>query len=177
MITKSIKLKIKHYFFDNPTKQLRVRHIEKEVKVPLPSAIRYAKELKDEKFLKTSEIAKIITYSADRNSKEFIFEKKLYNIKKLYDYGLIQFINDELSNPAIILFGSYFRGEDVEISDVDLYIETLSKKKLNLDKFEKILKRDIQIFQHKSIKNIKNKELVNNILNGVTLNGFVEVFK
>ena len=45
MIRKSIKEEIKQYFLTNPTARKRVRQIESEVKVPLPSAIRYTKEL------------------------------------------------------------------------------------------------------------------------------------
>lgn len=83
----------------------------------------------------------------------------------------------ELSNPAIIVFGSYARGEDTEDSDIDLYVETSSKKKPNLKKYEDRLKREIQLFVYKDIHKIKNKELANNIINGIALNGYVEVFK
>ena len=38
-------------------------------------------------------------------------------------------------------------------------------------------KRKIQIFNFKNIKEIKNVFLANNILNGITLNNFIEVFK
>ena len=80
----------------------------------------------------------------------------------------------ELSNPAIIVFGSYAKGEDVENSDIDLYIETPSKKEIKLEKFGKILKRKIQIFFYKNIHEIKNIDLANNIINGIILNGFIE---
>ena len=45
MERKNIKERIKEYFLNNPTEKLRVRQIERKVKVPLPSAIRYTKEL------------------------------------------------------------------------------------------------------------------------------------
>jgi len=177
MKRKDIKQKIKNYFFENPTKKLRVRHIERIVKVPLPSAIKYVKELKKEEILKGSEVSGVKFYSADRISTNFLIEKRLFNIKSIYDSGLIEQIIKEDKNPLVILFGSYSLGEDIEKSDIDLYIEGNGKVGLKLDKFEKILNRKIQIFTFKSIKNIQNKDLANNIINGIVLNGYLEVFK
>ncbi len=174
MKRKNIKATIKEHFFMNPTVKLRVREIERTLKLPLPSVIRYCKELEKENILTTIKIGSVTFYTASRNE-IYNLEKKLYNIKQLYDSELINYLKVELSNPTIVLFGSYAKGEDTENSDIDLYIETLSKKQVNLEKFKKILKRDIQLFQHKNIKEIKNTNLANNILNGFLLNGFVEV--
>ena len=177
MRTKNIRETIKEYFFINPTAKLRVRHIERELKLPLPSVIRYTKELEKEEILKKSKIGNIAFYSADRSSKNFLLEKKLFNIKTLYNSELIDFLITELSNPTIIVFGSYSKGEDIESSDIDLYIETPSKKEIKFEKFEKTVKRKLHVFRHKSINEIKNIGLANNIINGIVLNGFVEAIK
>lgn len=177
MKTKSIKQKLKEFFFDNPTMKMRVRQIERSVKAPLPSVIRYAKELENEGILQSAKIANIKVYSADRSSKTFLLEKRLHNLKKVFDSGLTAYLIEQYSNPAIILFGSYSKGEDTESSDIDLYIETASKKSINLKVFEKNLGRKIQLFIYPCIKQIPSPTLANNILNGVNLNGFVEVFK
>lgn len=176
MIKKSIKVKIKEYFYINPSEKLRVREIERALKIPLPSVIRYCNELEKENILKIIEIGNSRFYTASKND-QYKFDKKWYNIRKLYDFGLIEYIKTELSNPVIIVFGSYAKGEDVEESDIDLYIESPSKKKLNLEKFKKIFKREIQILQSKNITEIKNKNLANNIINGNILNNQIEVFK
>lgn len=177
MNTKNIKVRLKEYFFLNPTTKLRVRQIEREADIPLHSAIRYTKELEKEGILKSSSIADVTLYSADRVSPHFLLEKKLYNIRSLFSSGLADFLVQELSNPTIAVFGSYSKGEDVEGSDIDIYIESSKKEIKSLEHFEKKLQRKIQIFQDKKISLIKNKELANNIINGVVLNGFVEVFK
>jgi len=175
MKTKNIKQKIKEHFFISPTSKLRVREIEKLLKLPLPSVIRYCKELQAEGILTIIKTGSVVFYTGNRANSNFILEKRLFNIKSVYDSGLIEFLKIELSNPAVILFGSYSKGEDIENSDIDLYIETHSKKEINLEKFEKILKRKIQLFRHKSISEIKNKELADNVINGIVLNGFIEV--
>jgi predicted nucleotidyltransferase len=161
----------------NSTIKLRVRQIERKVQVPIPSAIRYSKELEKEGLLRKNIVGGVTFYSANRGSKLFLLEKTFFNIKSLHESGLITYLMNELSYPSIILFGSYSRGEDTERSDIDLYLETPSKKKLCFKKFEKKLQREIQIFQHKNIHQITNNHLANNIINGITLNGFVEVVK
>ncbi len=171
------KSKIEEYFFLHPTQKLRVRQIEREVEVPLPSAIRYAAELEKEGILKRFTTARVTVYSADRTSKKFLLEKKLFNLKQIFSSGLIEFLVENLSNPGIIVFGSYFRGEDIENSDLDLFIETPAEKNLQLKQFESFLQRKIQLFVYKDIRLVENKELINNMLNGAVLNGFVEVFK
>lgn len=176
MTIKSIKQKIKEYFFINPTSKLRVRQIERLLEVPLPSVIRYSKELEKESILKSINISGVNMYAADRASKKFLLQKKLFNIFRLYDSGLVEFIAEELGNPAIMIFGSYSKGEDAENSDIDIYIETHSKAKIDLKKFEKKLNRKIHAFYYKNIGAVENKELANNILNGIVLNGYIGVF-
>ena len=173
----NIKEKIKEYFFINPSAKLRVREIERELKLSLPSVIRYVNELEKEKILKKYNLGSVVFYSADRSSKIFLLGKKLFNLKQIYNSGLIEFLAKELSNPSIIVFGSYSKGEDIENSDIDLYVETPSRKEIKFEKFEKILKRKIQIFSYSSIHKINNFHLANNILNGILLNGFVEILK
>ncbi len=154
-----------------------MRQIERILKLPLPSIIRYAKTLEKEGVLIVNNISGVRFYTADRGSKTFVLEKRLYNIKQLFDSGLIDFLTKEFSNPAIIVFGSYSKGEDIENSDIDLYMETPKKQEPDLKRFEKVLKRKIQLFAFSNIHKIPNPELSNNIINGVLLNGFLEVFK
>lgn len=176
MKRKNIKESIKNYFFVNPSTKMRVRQIERELNLPLPSVIRYTKELEKEGMLKREKIAEAVLFSANRASKSFLLEKKLYNIKLLYESGLIEYLINELSNPILIVFGSYSKGEDTENSDIDLYIQTFSKKEIKLEKFENLLKRKIQVFIHPNLKHIKNTHLMNNIINGMPLNNYLEVF-
>lgn len=176
MIKKSIKTKIKQYFFRNPTQKLRVRQIERKVKVSLPSAISQTQELVKQRILKKINISNIVLFSADRTSEKYLLEKKLFNIKELYDSGLVERLKELYGqNSVFIIFGSYSRGEDIEDSDIDIYIQS-KKNKDNLSEFEDKLNRKIQLFIHENLKKIKNKELINNILNGIIINGYLEVY-
>ena len=177
MIRKSIKNTIKEHFLTYPTAKLRVRGIERTLKLALPSIIRYCKELRTEGILAITKIGNVVFLTADRTNPNYLLEKRLFNIKQLYLSGLIKHLREALSNPPVIVFGSYARGEDIEDSDIDLYIETPSKKSINLESFEKFLHRRIQVFRHEGIHSVKNPHLANNIMNGITLNSSVEVFR
>ncbi len=177
MIRKNIKESIKDHFFMNPTAALRVRNIERTLKLSLPSVIRYCKELKQEGILKTVKTENIVFYAADKTNENYLLEKKLFNIKQINHSGLLNYIKETLNNPVIVLFGSYANGEDTENSDIDLYIETPSKKSINLEQFEKLLQRKIHVFKYEDLKKIQNNHLANNIINGITLNNYLEVFR
>ena len=99
----------------------------------------------------------------------------IYNLSSLLESGLIKFIEEKFMPKSIILFGSYRRGEDIENSDIDIFVEC-KEKKLNLDKFERKLNRNIQL-HFKENFNLYPKELKNNIMNGIVVGGFLEGYK
>ncbi|MFC1648780.1 nucleotidyltransferase family protein [Nanoarchaeota archaeon] len=175
MSRKSIKDKVKEHFFQNPTAKLRVRQIERQAKTSLPSTIQAVNDLEQERILKHEIIAGMKVFSADRTSENYLLEKTSYNLRLLHQSGLVNHLKQKHHNPAIILFGSYAKGEDTEESDIDIYIET--EKPPQIPEFERILGRKIQILAYKNIRKVENKNLANNIINGITLNGSVEVFK
>lgn len=177
MITKSIKERVREYFFVHPTIKLRVRKIERMVGIPLPAAIRYTKELEKEGILKTIRIEKVVFYAADRSSKQFLLEKRLFNLRLLYTTGLVDHLAREYDNPTMIVFGSYALGEDTEESDIDLYLEMKKRDIQGMRLFERRLQRKLQFFQYTTINILENKELANTIINGITLNGFLDVFR
>lgn len=150
--------------------------MERMLKLPLPSIIRYCKEFERDGILKSTKMGNVIFYSANRANENFLLEKKLFNVKQIYRSGLVKFLKEELHNPTLIVFGSYARGEDIESSDIDLYIETPSKKRVDVKRFENFLRRRLQIFKYKNIREVSNPHLANNIINGIVLNGFLEVF-
>ena len=100
--------------------------------------------------------------------------KRADNLKQIYEFSLYDFLFNEFPGCTIILFGSYSRGDDIFNSDIDLAIIDLKEKKINLEKFEKILGREIRINFYPSFKQI-HKELRINIYNGIILVGGIEI--
>jgi predicted nucleotidyltransferase len=75
---------------------------------------------------------------------------------------------------VIILFGSASKGEDLQESDLDIFMEC-EETKLNLLKYEKIINRKINILFNPKFNNLSN-ELKNNIMNGIILKGYIKLF-
>ena len=75
---------------------------------------------------------------------------------------------------SIILFGSYARDDYTENSDIDLFVDSEKRKKINLSKFEKKLARGIHLIVS-SFRNLPS-ELRSNVINGVILYGVIEIW-
>ena len=112
--------------------------------------------------------------SFNRDSERAVFFKKTENLRLLYEINLIQFLYNSLPGSTIILFGSYSKGEDTAQSDIDIAVIGYKNKELDVSEFEKKLEHAININYYESWQKI-HKNLKNNILNGITLAGAVEL--
>jgi len=173
---------ILEYFIKEPEKEFHVREIAKLVKKSPTTISKYLKDLEKKKILISEKKFNHLLFKANVGGREFKQIKLNYNVNLLHDSGLIDFLVDELNHPeAIVLFGSFAKAENISRSDIDLLIISSSKKEIDLSKFEKKLRCEIQLFIHskKEIENMKkkNKELLNNFINGFVLYGHWEVFR
>ncbi|MBI5797584.1 nucleotidyltransferase domain-containing protein [Candidatus Woesearchaeota archaeon] len=100
--------------------------------------------------------------------------KRANNIKLLYESKLVEELSKKFPGTTIILFGSYAWGEDTIRSDIDIAVIGAKQKEINLEAFEKKLEREININFYDFFKRI-DKHLLNNILNGITINGAIEL--
>ena len=167
-------------FFENPTKRFQLRELARASKMSTTGAKSALLELLEDNLIARTKEKKYEYYEANKDDITYKIVKKFFNIKTFYDVGLIDFLEKRLNHPeAIFLFGSSARGEDAERSDVDIFVLTSVKKDLDLGMFRKKLKRDIKllIMNKDEFEKAKDKspELVNNIVNGVNLRGFLEV--
>ena len=155
-------------FMEDCYRRINVREYSRLMKISPPSASKMLFNYHKEELLLIEKDRNYIFYYANKNNKIFIDLSRIYWKIKLSP--LINFLEQNLTNPTIILFGSLSKAETKEDSDIDLCVLG-HKKELNLKNFEKNLKRKIQLFFFSSIEDIKNKELANNIINGYLLNG------
>ena len=173
---KDNKKKIMELFFDFPLKNFYLREISRKTKVAITSVKRYVNEMVNEKII--IKVNKEI-YPSFRSNREgddltFKFYKKLNMVERLQISGVLDYVEDKCGPKNIILFGSASRGEDSEGSDIDLFAQS-KEINLNLSQFEKKLNREINIFFEKDFSKL-SEELKNNILNGIILRGYLEVF-
>ncbi len=173
MIKNYTTYKILQLFFDFPSKRFQLREICRLVKLGMPSVTLHIKRLVKEDLIEKIEEGIYPSYIAT-NNEIFKLYKRNDIIIRIHESGLTEFLEGEFTPDAIILFGSASRGEDIENSDIDLLI--ISKKKpVNLMKFEKKLNRKINILYESSTKNLPN-ELLNNIINGIVIYGYLKVY-
>ena len=166
MIQKYNRYKILQVFFDNPTKNFQLREISRNVNLGLPSVTAHIKALEKEK-------GNIYSVYKANKTKKFKIYKRNNILIRLHESGLIDFLLNSLSPNVIVLFGSASRGDDIETSDIDLFIQS-KQQNLKLEKYEKILKRKINLLFEEKIKDMP-KELLNNIINGITIHGYLKV--
>ncbi len=173
---------IMELFVEDSYRKFNVREVARLVKMSPSTASKYLNNAVKAHLLKMEKSRNFILFSADLESQEFRDMKICSNTQKIRDSGVIGFIEKELNYPeAIMLFGSYAKGENRKDSDIDLFILSESGEKLDLKSFEIKLETEIQVFRHcrKEMERmkVKNKELLNNVLNGIKLSGFFEVFR
>lgn len=174
MLEKYNRYKVLKIFLDSPIEKFRLRELARLANISPPSVINYLKEFEKEGLVRRHIKDKTPFYSSIRDNSDFILYKKISIIFEVNKSRLIDFLWDKLSPQAIVLYGSYAKGESIEGSDIDLLI--LGKEnKINIEEFEKRLGKKIHLLFRESLNEIA-KELRNNILNGIILKGYIKVF-
>jgi len=158
-------------FFKDSYKRINIREYARIRRISPPFASKILSSFKNENILIKETEKNYIYYTANKESKEFIELSRLYWYFVFKKIGILEYLEREMINPVVILFGSFSKAEIKQNSDIDIAIFTISKKVVNLEKFEKKLNRKIQLFVLKSREDLKNNSLLNNILNGFILSG------
>ncbi|HLC97965.1 MAG TPA: nucleotidyltransferase domain-containing protein [Candidatus Nanoarchaeia archaeon] len=170
MIEKNTLQKIAEVFFDQPSRQFHLRELSRLTKLSLPSIITATDKLAQEKIITKTKGSLLTTVTANREQSTFVWRKRLFNLEKMYLSGLIKFLDHQYHHPpAIILFGSFSRGEDTERSDIDLAVLGRNEKPLSLETFEKNLKKRISL--HFIKRDEISEEFKANLANGIVLEG------
>lgn len=166
--------------FKYPEKEFSLSDLAREAGVRKSNIGRILEEFSKIGFIEITKLSKIWRIRANLDNWFYKKSKIIYNLNFIYQSGLIEFLAEHFKNPkAVILFGSFRKGEDISNSDIDIAIETDSVKKYNvielreLSEIEKVINRKIQIhlFNKKNI----DINVFNNIANGIILFGFLEV--
>jgi predicted nucleotidyltransferase len=160
-------------FFRRPRHRFQLRELSRESGVSAPSVKNYLQEFKRENLVEEVEEGVYKGYRG-KLSEEFKLQKKLYNIEKLHETGLVEEIEEECVPDTIVLFGSAAEGEDIEESDVDLLVVS-GEKDLDLKDYEQKFNREINItfMTEKELK--QNEEFSNSVANGIVLSGYLVV--
>ena len=169
------ELNILRLFFESPTKEFNVRELARILKIsPATSSSELKKFAKNGILVKRKERI-LDLYKSNLDNELYKDLKTFYNIRRIKDVGLLDALNNFYLKPAIVLFGSSSFGLDAETSDWDIFVLSENTKEFpDLKKFEDKMKKPIQIFAAKNIRDLKNPHLINNVLNGIKLQGKIE---
>lgn len=107
----------------------------------------------------------------------------LDTIFRAYNSGLrnhiLDIVGDIGNAKAVILFGSYRKGDDNEKSDIDIAVEVADNEKLRIIELGIIPKfgyrKNVSVNLHIFSRNKIDINLFSNIANGIVLEGFLEV--
>ena len=172
-IFKSSIWKVFEVFVDEPLKIQFIKQISRKINLAPTSVKKHIQDLEKGNIITKRKGERFYGYIANRDSENFLFYKKMFNLMKIKESGLLENLINSLFPKSIVLYGSYFRGEDVEGSDIDLFILSKKGKNINLENFEKTLKRKIHIITEEKFNNINNN-LKLEIINGIVLYGYLK---
>lgn len=165
---------ILEHFLSHPTESIHLRELARRTGFSPAGASKAAKRLVSRGLVLESKTKVVTNYRANRDNPLWIALKRAYNLFSLYDSGLVEALRKTYEEPeAIVLFGSYSRGEDTERSDIDIAVITTLEKPFSRKSFEKTLARPINLIEV-NLSNAK-KEFVNSLANGIVLHGYLTV--
>jgi predicted nucleotidyltransferase len=174
MLKEYNRYKVLKVFLDSPTESFGLRELSRASGIAPVSVLNYLKEFEREKLIVRKIIKGVPAYIANRDNENFIVNKKIGILYELSNSGLVEELWQKLSPNAIVLYGSFARGEAVEGSDVDIFIIG-KEKRIKLESFEKNLGKKIHLMFEENVKMI-SRELKNNLINGIVLKGYIKVF-
>ncbi len=170
--------KVAQVFFDEPAQDHYLREISEKAGLSHTSVKNHLEYLERSGIIEVENLERgERTYPIYKRVENDTFKlyKKLDVQYRLVSSGLIEFIEENCNPDAIVLFGSAAYGEDIEGSDIDIYVQA-SCGKIKISEYEEIFNRKIQLHFKESLEEYPN-ELVNNITNGIVLYGYIEVLK
>jgi hypothetical protein len=169
------ELSIMELFFESPSREFNVREAARLLKIAPATASKILKVLSRKGLLISRKYRRFNLYKSNLDSDFYRDLKVFWNTRRIKESGLIESLNLFYLKPTIILFGSASVGIDTETSDFDIVIISEKTKEFaDREIFEKKLKRKLQLFAVRGLKDLRNEHLINNVLNGITLQGGIK---
>lgn len=172
--------KILDWFFAFPTKEFGLNELSQGIRSSKTNTKRVINDLASEGFLKIEKLGNLLRISCNREHSYHLTRRVPRNLTRVYESGLVDFLVKEFSGArAIVLFGSYRKGDDTEESDIDIAVEVLDNQEPRVIQhgiikefgYRKDIKVNVLIFSRNKI----DLNLFTNIVNGIVLWGLLEV--
>jgi len=176
--------KVLQWFFSFPTIPISLSELSKEMSISKKTANKIVLQLLEEGFLLKEEVGRTWRISCNQKHIYNYTRKISYNLSFLYsilyEAGVIEEIYRLCGNPkAIILFGSYRKGDDNDKSDIDLAVEVAGNEELKIIALGNLpqlgYRKNVPVNLYVFSRNKIDLNLFANIGNGIVLEGFLEV--
>jgi len=177
----SVYDKVLKWFFAFPDGSFSVSDIARGITASKAQTSRAIRRLQEEKFLNIKDFGNVWQVTPNKQHPFFITRKVPYNLQLVYESGLVDALLKQWpSARAIVLFGSFRKGDDNETSDLDIAVETLER----LDRVQTIhtgnvifvprtqpQKVNVFLFNRKTV----DANVFASIANGIVMHGLLEV--
>ena len=174
--------KVLSWFFAYPTKEFTLNEISRAVGVAKTSASTAVKLLHNEDVLILEKLGNLWRIKANQAHPFFITRKIPANLMLVYESGILEEVNRILPGAkVIILFGSYRYGDDNHESDIDIAVEVLGDKEMEVIKLGVIkqlgYRENVTVNLHVYSRSKIDINVFTSIVNGIKLDGLLEVSK
>jgi len=174
--------KVLFWFFSFPNARTSLNELSSCLKISKTTARKASEKLISEGFLIKEIHAKTWIIQANQRHRYNFSEKVSFNLAMVYKAYYEQIrkkIQDIVPNPqAVMLFGSYRKGDDNEKSDIDLAVEIQEDKELKIINLCTLgslgYRKNVLVNLHIFSRSAVNINLFSNIANGILLDGFLE---
>ena len=170
--------KILYWFFSFPDSNIGLNELCKDVKISKSNANKIVNRLEKEGFLIKEVVGKAWRIKCNKKHIYNKTKKLAFNLQLIYDSNIIEKIHQKFPGfEAIILFGSYRKGDDIDKSDLDIAVSIIGKKQLKIKEFGVIEKfgyrKNVMVNLHTFSNGKIDKRLFFSIVNGIVLDGFL----
>ena len=168
------------WFYAYPRTKIGLSDLARSINSSKTATKEIVESLVQQQFLNREVIGKAWLLSANQQHHYFVIKKIPYNLQTVYESGIIDAVYKNAPSPrAIVLFGSYRWGTDVEESDIDIAVEVINNQDLQIIRLGVIqelgYRKNVPVNIHIFSRNKIDSNLFANIANGIVLDGFLEV--
>ena len=173
-------VKLQYWFFAFPTESFSLNDLVDALGIAKTTANRIVTELIKIGFLKKEVFGKIWRISTDKAHRFHLTRKVPFHLQLIYESDILLHIREEIQGiRSITLFGSYRKGDDTEESDLDIAVEVVDDRDVEVTQLG-IMKKlgyreNVPVNLHIFSRNHIDLNLFANIANGIVLEGFLEV--
>jgi len=172
--------RVMQWFFSFPSGYIGLTDLSEELGIAKTTARQAVIILEKTGFLKIEIMGKMWKISCVNNHPYNFTWKLTYNLNLLFSSFILNEIHKIIPYPkAIILFGSYRKGDDIETSDLDIAVEVIGNEEPKIIELRHLedfgYRKNVPVHLYVFSRNNIELNLFANIANGIVLEGFLEV--